>query len=124
MAGGVAVVLWECRHRDVAGLMRCESCGQWSHFEAYQFTAPKTQRQKPRLRCPIDGCRKLQALPGMDDDRLSYLGCVAEGQQLPPPDWCPGFEAKQRVPIDGEEDKPRKRMKKKQRREAEQPSLF
>lgn len=121
-ASGLPIVLFECRHESIRGLIRCGSCSKWNLMELY---GTDVQAETVRLRCPEDGCRHLQTIPKDDDSRVRFLGfCAQENAEsvvVPPPNWCPGMLPVQ-SPADAVE-KP-KRTTKKQRREAEQPSLF
>lgn len=124
-ANGLPIVLHECRHPDVKGLMRCESCNTWNLMENFGVDR---RAKNVRLRCPEDGCRHTQSIPKDDDSRVNFLGfCSGEQTEqfvLSPPTWCPGMlQLQTAADAPKKADKP-KRLTKKQRREAEQPSLF
>lgn len=114
------IMLHECRHPTVFGLMACESCKRWSLFELF---TPETIAGRVVVRCPKDGCRHRQSIPADDDWRIGFVGFVEidSGEPVAAPNWCPGFEPKQ--PDEPEPTAKPKRLTKRQKRELE-PSLF
>ena len=119
---GVEILLHECRHPKVFGLLACEKCRRFTLMENFSPVIPSSPL---KLRCPRDGCRHVQTMPSDDDWRVGFLGHCPEEQRdafsLTPPEWCPGYLAKE-SPKDAAT--PKKKLTKKQRREAEHPTLF
>lgn len=119
MANGRDIVLVECRHPDVHGLLMCQSCARWQLMELFAPVPGKPVR----IRCPRDGCRRVQDIPKDTDPRLAFAGYfrATDSPRVDAPGFCPGFSPKE---AGSNTSAKKKRLTKKQKRDAEQPKLF